>query len=595
MSDPNITSFTSLLKRLWPHIKPKRRVHLILVTFLTIFSSFFEALSVGFLIPFLGVLTSAERVFNTSRLQPLIKLFKISNSHELVIFITISFIFIIFISGLIRWLLLYNQTKFTNNIGADLGFSVYRATLYQPYKVHISRNSSEIIGGVSKVNFIIPFVITPIINLISSFFTIFTIIFALIFVAFKLTIILFSSFAIIYSLTLILSKKKLEQAGQSISNEMNKITKTVQEGLGGIRDVLLDGTQEVFTEIYQNADLPMRKSQSQIQILSASPHIIIQTFVICIIAIVSFFFAENGESFLKLIPILGAMALSAQRLLPAFQLSYNSWTSIKSGKAVVIDAIELLEQPVPSYLEQDNKMRLNFKNSIILNNICFSYNANLKNVLNNINLEIKKGTTVGIIGITGSGKSTLLDILMGLLSPTTGSFIIDDKLITEENNHAWQKNIAHVPQSIYLSDTTITENIAFGIPKEKIDHELVQYAAKSAQIADTIEALDLKYNTRVGERGVQLSGGQRQRIGIARALYKKADVIILDEATSALDNNTEMLVMNEILKFDSNLTIIIVAHRLTTLKNCSSILKIENGVVNNIGTYKDLENFKNNN
>jgi ATP-binding cassette subfamily B protein len=209
-------------------------------------------------------------------------------------------------------------------------------------------------------------------------------------------------------------------------------------------------------------------------------------------------------------------------------------------------------------------------------------------VLNKINLNIKKGSCVGFIGTTGSGKSTLLDIVMGLLAPTEGTFSVDGQVITIVNQRAWQAHIAHVPQSIFLADTTIEENIAFGVPKNKIDRRRVIQVARQSQIADIIAKWPSQYETIVGERGIRLSGGQRQRIGIARALYKKADVLIFDEATSALDNETEHMVMESIGELSEDLTVLIIAHRLTTLKKCTQIIEIVDSNIRRIGNYQDI-------
>jgi ATP-binding cassette subfamily B protein len=247
---------------------------------------------------------------------------------------------------------------------------------------------------------------------------------------------------------------------------------------------------------------------------------------------------------------------------------------------------------MPEDIENKFRTPIPFNNCIEFDNVSFRYNDKLPLTLNNISLQIKKGSTIGFVGATGSGKSTILDLIMGLLVPTDGKIEIDGLEITEKNHRQWQSHIAHVPQSIFLSDTTISENIAFGIPKSNINQEEVIIAAKKAQIHDTIIELDKGYNTKVGERGIRLSGGQRQRIGIARALYKKADVIIFDEATSALDNLTEQNVMNSIEQLDENLTIIIVAHRITTLENCQKIIELTNGKIRFIGTYLEFINRK---
>jgi ABC-type bacteriocin/lantibiotic exporter with double-glycine peptidase domain len=286
--------------------------------------------------------------------------------------------------------------------------------------------------------------------------------------------------------------------------------------------------------------------------------------------------------------VLGALALGAQRLLPVLQQAYSSWSTMRGGQASLRDALELLDQPLPARVDATSVVAIPFQHSITLNRLAFRYAPKALWVLQRLDLIIQKGSRVGFMGATGSGKSTLLDIIMGLLHPTEGCLAIDGVIITPQNHRGWQTRIAHVPQAIFLADTTIAENFAFGVPLDQIDHTRVRQCAQEAQIAQTIESWDLQYNTRVGERGVRLSGGQRQRIGIARALYKQADVIIFDEATSALDNDTERAVMQVIENLSEELTVLIVAHRLTTLKNCTHIVELGNGRIQRIGSYEDL-------
>jgi ATP-binding cassette subfamily B protein len=308
-----------------------------------------------------------------------------------------------------------------------------------------------------------------------------------------------------------------------------------------------------------------------------------------LIAILAYSLAIKPEGLSTAIPILGALALGAQRILPILQQAYASYTYMKGGEASLIDTLELLDQELPKFLSVENSnVLVTFKDKIELKNITFKYNLNQKAILHEFNLKIPKGSRVGIIGKTGSGKSTLLDLIMGLIQPTHGQLLIDNVSIDENNYRQWQGHIAHVPQSIYLSDASISENIAFGVPRIDIDFDRVVLASQKAQIDNVIETWDNKYDTIVGERGVRLSGGQRQRIGIARALYKNADVIIFDEATSALDNETEKEVMDSIRLLGDKLTILIVAHRLSTLKECDFIIELNGGAVSRMGTYNAL-------
>ena len=307
-----------------------------------------------------------------------------------------------------------------------------------------------------------------------------------------------------------------------------------------------------------------------------------------LIAGLAFTLSQQSEGLEKAIPVLGAMALGAQRLLPIVQQGYSSWSLINSSQASLQDALELLDQSLPNYANKPISDPIPFKHTIELKQLSFRYSLNSPYVINQVDLTIRKGTRVGFVGSTGSGKSTLLDIVMGLLEPTSGALEIDGTRITLGNQRSWQARIAHVPQEIFLFDGTIEENIAFGVPKDQIDLQRVKLAAQQAQIANIIANWPNQYQTSVGERGIRLSGGQRQRIGIARALYKQADVIIFDEATSALDTETEQSVMQSIEGLSKELTLLIIAHRITTLENCTEIVELGKGGIKSIANYNDI-------
>jgi ATP-binding cassette subfamily B protein len=276
---------------------------------------------------------------------------------------------------------------------------------------------------------------------------------------------------------------------------------------------------------------------------------------------------------------LGALALGAQRLLPALQQVYGAWATIAGSHASFEDTVELLDQPLPPDAMVPRPAPLPFREEIRFDNVRFRYAGDGPWVIDHLNLVIPKGARVGLVGGTGSGKSTTLDLLMGLLPPTEGSIAIDGLALGGSAVRAWQACIAHVPQSIFLADTTLLQNIAFGTPPDAIDSERVRLAAQRAQIFEFIDSTPQGFETLVGERGVRLSGGQRQRIGIARALYKEASVLVLDEATSALDNSTERSVMDAIDGLSRDLTVIMIAHRLSTVRRCDTIVELEHGRV----------------
>ena len=399
-------------------------------------------------------------------------------------------------------------------------------------------------------------------------------------------------FGVLYGLVTYYTKTQIKENSQTIANQSTQMIKSLQEGLGGIRDVLIDGSQQFYCNLYRNADLPLRRASGSNVFISGSPRYAMEALGMSIIAALAYLMTQQQEGMIIAIPMLGALALGAQRLLPVLQQTYSAYSTIKGVKSSFQDVLELLEQPLPDFVNQPLPDPIPFETKISLNNLNFRYAADSTEktpwVLKDINLTIMKGARVGFIGVTGSGKSTLLDIIMGLLLPTTGNITIDDEPVTNENRRAWQSHIAHVPQNIYLSDSTIEENIAFGISKDKINHQQVKKASKQAQIAELIEGWQEGYQTFVGERGVRLSGGQRQRIGIARALYKKANVLIFDEATSALDNDTEKAVMEAVESLGRELTILIIAHRLTTLKGCDQIIKLDKNNAVYSGSYEDM-------
>jgi ATP-binding cassette subfamily B protein len=397
-------------------------------------------------------------------------------------------------------------------------------------------------------------------------------------------------FCLIYFSIICLTRKQLLSDGQCVARETTQVIKSLQEGLGGIRDVLIDGSQEAYCQIYRNADLPLRRAQGNILFISNSPRYAMEALGMLLISLLAYYLAQQTNGIATAIPILGALALGAQRMLPVLQQAYVSWTYINSGIPSLVDTLELLDQPLPDYANKVSRSPLLFNSYVSLGEVSFSYDLKTPIILKQINLVIKKGSRVGFIGSTGSGKSTLLDIIMGLLEPTQGMLEIDGQKIKLFNNRDWQAHIAHVPQSIFLADGTIEENIAFGIPKPLIDHDQVKRSAQRAQIATTIESWPEQYETLVGERGIRLSGGQRQRIGIARALYKQANVIIFDEATSALDSETEEAVMQAIDGLSGELTLLIVAHRVTTLKNCTKIVELADGLIKRVGNYEDIIN-----
>jgi ATP-binding cassette subfamily B protein len=393
---------------------------------------------------------------------------------------------------------------------------------------------------------------------------------------------------VIYILITKITSNKLFVNSQVIARDSVNSIRSLQEGLGGIRDLIIDNTQELYIQIYQKSDLALRQAQSQNQFMNISPRYVMEALCMSLLITSAYYLVLGADDPLIVIPILGVIGFGAIRMLPILQAIYFGWSTILSMQESLQQVLILLNQPINYKSYQPVARALAFNQHIELKEISFQYNPQMPLVLKKINLSIPKGARIGFIGVTGVGKSTLIDIVMGLLEPTTGSLSIDNQIVTSTNSRDWQLNLSHVPQTIFLADSTIKENIAFGVPIERIDLDRVFRAAQSAQIASTIETFPEKYETTIGERGIRLSGGQRQRIGIARALYKKSDVIIFDEATSSLDNETEYSLMEAINNLSNKLTILIVAHRLSTLKNCGQIVELEGGLIKRICSYDDI-------
>ena len=334
----------------------------------------------------------------------------------------------------------------------------------------------------------------------------------------------------------------------------------------------------------------MRRAQARNKFIGGSPRYVMESAGMILISLLAYILIQKGNGITEAIPILGTLALGAQRLLPVLQQGYSAWTEIRGGQAVLKDVMVLLDQQLPSYIGKAQKNNLNFNETIALNKVSFKYEEKSPWVLKDVDLSIKKGDCIGFIGTTGCGKSTMLDIIMGLLPPFNGYLTVDGEIIDFNNQNNWFSHIAHVPQTVFLADCSIEKNIAFGESVHEINFDRVKGAAKKAQIHEAIESWPDKYQTIVGERGARLSGGQRQRIGIARAFYKQSSILILDEATSALDNKTEQHVMKEIIESRGVLTVLIIAHRLTTLKECTKIVELSNGQIKQIGTYQQVIN-----
>jgi ATP-binding cassette subfamily B protein len=363
--------------------------------------------------------------------------------------------------------------------------------------------------------------------------------------------------------------------------------KVLQESWGGMRDIILDHSEPIFERKLAEYENEMRRLQAKAGFISEAPRFVVESFGIIVVALLAVYFSFQHGGVLLAIPILGAFALGAQRLLPLVQTVFRAWTSYSINSHFLMDVVELMNAPVNRATLAVRGDTLPAGVSIEVRDLSFAYSPD-DEVLREINLSIRPGERVALIGKTGSGKSTLADVLMGLLTPSRGQILLGDAPLDERNIGEWQARIAHVPQSIFLSDDTIAANIAFGCDAAQIDMERVRHAADRADVTDFVERQPEGFDTMVGERGIRLSGGQRQRIGIARALYKNASVLVFDEATSALDGATEAAVMEAVAGLDRDLTVILIAHRLSTVALCDRVYRLEAGRIVQSGSYEEI-------
>lgn len=578
----------SLLRRLWRHLSLRRQRQLGLLLVLMLVSAFAEVVSLGAVMPFLGVLISPERVLQSPTVSHVAKILGITNASDLVLPFSVAFAVAALVAGGVRMLLLWSSNRLAYASGADLSIDIYRRTLYQPYKVHVARNSSEVISGLSYKVATATSVLQQLLLLVSSTVLLAFIMLAMLAINAAVAITAAVGFGVSYGLITRMFRKRLAYNSGLIASGLTQLTKAQQEGLGGIRDVLLDGTQPFYCDIYRRADYPLRYAMGDNVFIGGSPRFAMEALGMVLIAALAYILNRHLEGASSPLLVLGTLAMGAQRLLPALQQIYSAWANVVGSRDSLFDTLAFLDQPEPAVALQPAPAALDFRGSIRFDAVRFRYGIAGPWVLDGIDLELTRGHRVGFVGSTGSGKSTMLDLLMGLLEPTEGRVLVDNQPVSGERMLAWRRTIAHVPQNIYLADISLAENIAFGVAYEAIDMNRVRTVARQAMIADFIESGPEGYGALVGERGVRLSGGQRQRIGIARALYKQATVLVFDEATSALDNATEKEVMDAIDGLGRDLTIIMVAHRLSTVKRCDTIVEFGQGKVVAQGTYESL-------
>jgi ATP-binding cassette subfamily B protein len=512
----------------------------------------------------------------------------ISTGQDLVAPIALLFVVAAVLAAMLRIIVLKVSIMLSNSTGADLSAEMFRRTIYQQYSVHIGRSSSDVISGITQKVATATSVLTAIVTVITNFIIFVAIFVALIVIDPKIASGVILIFGSLYIGISKFAKHNLTENSGIIARQQSNVVKASPEGLGAIRDSLLDGSQKIYSDSYRDRVHKLQRALGGNPFITLAPRYVMEAIALVLIGCFTFFMSHDSELVSSAMPTLGALALGAQRLLPVLQQLYGNFSLVSGSQESLLDVIELLEQKIETHSMKAASVPITFEKSIKLSCVDYSYSPQGPLILNNLDIEITKGSTVGFVGETGSGKSTAMDIVLSLLSPRQGKLLVDDLEINNSNKDSWQGTLSHVPQHIFLADTSIAQNIAFGVAHQDIDYQRVARTGRQAQLHEFVESLPDGYATIVGERGVKFSGGQIQRIGIARALYKNASVLILDEATSALDTKTEELVMTQISDLHPELTVIIIAHRISTLEKAEKIFEFSAGGGCKTICYKDL-------
>ena len=590
-----------IVRQLFSLLSKRQRKNFYFLQALVILMAIMEIIGVASIVPFMAIVGDMSQLSQDTIFGKIYIASGIDSEFRFVLILGISVLIMLLIASMVSIFTIWRLTKFAHKTGAELGNRLYSYYLKKDWLYHASGNSAQLIKKIATetprtTQGIIVQLMTMNAKIVLALFVTITVFFY----DPKVALSGFLVFSIAYILLFSVVKIRLQKNGKIISEVYQSRFSLMNEGFGGIKDILLLGRDIDFIDRFKETGRKMAYSLGNNAALSQAPRYFIElvAFGSIILLVIYLFVAHNGELGL-IIPSLTVYAVASVKILPAFQQIYSSIADIRSNIAA-FESIRLdLENSVNTStpINKNDKNILIPKNKISIEDVTFKYDSKERFVLNNLNIDIPVKSVVGIVGPSGSGKSTLIDILLGLIKPKQGHLKVDDVIIDNQNKRSWQNNIGFVAQNIFLSDSSIAENVAFGVSKDEIEIKKVKKAIDLAHLTELVNGLKDGIYTQVGERGVQLSGGQRQRIGIARALYHGAEVLVFDEATSSLDGITEKMIMEAIHKFGGKKTIIMIAHRLKTVEKCDQIFFIDKGKLIDQGTYDELveknELFKN--
>lgn len=588
------------LKELFALLTREQRIKFYKLQVLVVLVAISELLGVASIAPFMAVVGDVGLLDNNNLLAAFYRLSGLTDAYEFMFLLGILVLIFLTISALISIYTMWKLFMFATAVGAELANRLFTHYLHQNWLFYASGSTAELTKKIANESTRVTTLVILQLMQINARLVAVMLLVALLFVVDPLVAVFaFLIIASAYGLLFKLIKLRLQANGQIISTTLTDRFKLMNEGFGGIKDILLLGHSRYFVDKFTAMSQRLAVSEGKNNVIAFVPKYFMELVAFgAMILLVLYMLANENGNLGVVLPVLSLYALAGMKLLPSLQQIYFSVSQIK-GNLAAFDAIkaDLMASQQGMNPVQSAAQRLKPRQSICLNNIGFTYPEKEQPALNGLTLSIPVNRLIGIVGPSGSGKSTAIDVLLGLIQPQTGSVVIDDIPIDDQNRRAWQNAIGFVPQSIFLSEGSIAENVAFGLPEKEIDFEQVNKVLKLAHLDELVESLEHGIHTKVGERGVQLSGGQRQRIGIARALYHEADVLVFDEATSALDGITEKAIMQAIHDFSGQKTIIMIAHRLKTVEKCDQIYFIDQGRVVDQGTYQALlqgnERFRN--
>ena len=574
-----------LLKKILEILPAKDKMKLVVLLVLILLGGVLEIFSIGLIAAFVSVVLDPNILFNIEWLNPLLKFLGVETSRDILVYGSILLIFIFLFKNTYIIFYKYLKARFVYNRYRSISTRLFEVYMHTPYAFHLRRNSADLIRNVStEAENITSRVIMPLLQITSEGVMILGLALLLIIVEPVVTLVSLLLLGGTSFFILKMIKSRMNYYGEEAFRERAGMIKAVNEGVGGLKDVTVMNRQNWFILRFQKSVDLLTRSHIFRDVIRQSARPVLETVAIAGMLIITIFLMWEGRSIASLASVLALFALSIQRLLPAMNImvnDYNVFRYYSHSVTPIHDDLMSLQK------KKFDIEKIAFKEKIELSNVTYAYPETERDVLKNISLIINKGSAVGIVGSTGSGKTTLVDVVLGLLSPQKGVVKVDGEEI-EEKMSGWQKNIGYIPQVIYLSDDTIKNNVAFGVPEEEIDEDRVWSCLEAAQLDKFTKELSQGVDTFIGERGVRLSGGQRQRIGIARALYNNPEVLVMDEATSSLDNVTEKFVIDAIEKLKKGRTLIIIAHRLSTVKNCDNLYVIKEGEVAAQGSYEEL-------